>query len=169
MVPGKLKRFFKTRPTRDRNTREEERISSSTAFPTTRARKVAEQAFGEPPSIAQQQTAQRIERAILKMNASEPLPSRLVTPEYIRVVGVKVLSNLQKCHVYWRPCSDGKTATQSQEALKLYQPVLTRLIQRHAHMRRPIAIKYVQDRNGEELESIFEQLGQEHQENRKQR
>ncbi|GAB5585897.1 hypothetical protein Unana1_00797 [Umbelopsis nana] len=146
MVPGKLKKFFKTRPTRDRNTKEEERISSSTAFPTTRARKVAEQAFGEPPSIAQQQTAQRIERAILKMNASEPLPSRLVTPEYIRVVG-----------------------TQSQEALKLYQPVLTRLIQRHAHMRRPIAIKYVQDRNGEELESIFEQLGQEHQENRKQR
>lgn len=27
MVPGKLKRFFKTRPTRDRNTREEERVS----------------------------------------------------------------------------------------------------------------------------------------------
>lgn len=37
---------------------------------------------------------------------------------------------------------------------------MTKLIQRHAYMRRPVAIKYVQDRNGEELESIFEQLSQ---------
>lgn len=46
------------------------------------------------------------------------------------------------------------------EALKLYQPVMTKLIRRHANMRRPVAIKYVQDRNGEELESIFKQLSQ---------
>ncbi|KAJ2963693.1 hypothetical protein NQZ79_g1312 [Umbelopsis isabellina] len=92
------------------------------------------------------------------MNASETLPTRLVTPEYIRVVGVKTLSNMQKCHVYWRPCKDGKTAAQSQEAITRYQPVLAKLIQRHAHMRRPVAIKYVQDRNGEELDNIFKQL-----------
>lgn len=49
---------------------------------------------------------------------------------------------------------------QTKQALKTYQPVLTKLIQSHAHMRRPVAIKYIEDRDGEELESIFEQLSQ---------
>ncbi|KAG2177726.1 hypothetical protein INT44_008240 [Umbelopsis vinacea] len=138
MVPGKLKRFFKSRPTRSQVLETENISSSSTTFRSARPRKLTEQRFGDPPSIAQQQLAQRIERAILKMNASEALPSRFVTPEHIRVVG-----------------------DQTKQALKTYQPVLTKLIQNHAHMRRPVAIKYIEDRDGEELESIFDQLSQE--------
>ncbi|KAI9285579.1 hypothetical protein BC943DRAFT_39256 [Umbelopsis sp. AD052] len=87
MVPGKLKRFFKSRPTRSQALETENISSSSTTFRSARPRKLTEQRFGDPPSIAQQQLAQRIERAILKMNASEALPSRFVTPEHIRVVG----------------------------------------------------------------------------------
>ncbi|KAI8582539.1 hypothetical protein K450DRAFT_227659 [Umbelopsis ramanniana AG] len=164
MVPGKLKKFFKSRPTRSQVVETETISSPSTTFRAARPRKLTEQRFSDPPSIAQQQLAQRIERAILKMNASEALPSRFVTPEHIRVVGVKALSNLQKCHVYWRPCGDAKQTDQTKQALKTYQPVLTRLIQNHAHMRRPVAIKYIEDRDGEELESIFKQLSQEEQE-----
>ncbi|CAO3672394.1 unnamed protein product [Umbelopsis ramanniana] len=124
MVPGKLKKFFKTRPTRSQVLETENISSPSTTFRAARPRKLTEQRFNDPPSIAQQQLAQRIERAILKMNASEALPSRLVTPEHIRVVGVKALSNLQKCHVYWRPCGDAKTAVSSHSsAFSMYKPM----------------------------------------------
>jgi ribosome-binding factor A len=114
--------------------------------------------------VAQERLAERLQRAISTMYSTEVMPSQWVTLNHLQIRGVKVSRNLRKCQVLYEPSSTIKKERGNvHRALQDYTHLLNSMIRTHAHLKRPLSIKFVPDTQAKELEDIFNKISAEEQ------
>ncbi|KAI8384311.1 uncharacterized protein BYT42DRAFT_256672 [Radiomyces spectabilis] len=155
MIPGQFLRFFKQKKpktwTPEKNT--------SVSLHRQGARALNHNEFDSTPTVMQARMAQRIQRALLTMYATEALPTALITPQHLKIHDIKVSRNLRKCRILYDPIDSNKTKRGNVHGALIDHAVrLEALIRFHGQLHRPVSIKFVPDTDKKQLDQIFEQL-----------
>ncbi|KAI8979923.1 hypothetical protein BDB01DRAFT_836961 [Pilobolus umbonatus] len=162
MIPGPYLKYFKSKKPKNISGMESAEPARLTHLYTTPARSIHLNEFDSTPTITQERLAERIHRAITLMYSIESMPSKWISLEYLSIRSVKVSRNLRKCQIFYEPMSNSKSERgNTHRALQQYSHLLGSMIRTHAHLKRPLSVKFMSDTHTKELNAIYDQIQQE--------
>ncbi|OZJ05344.1 hypothetical protein BZG36_01571 [Bifiguratus adelaidae] len=147
MIPGKYQRYFKPK-----RRRVEEGLIKGEATDAESIPDIVQKApfkhsatdATKTPTVLQKRYAQQTWRALDRMYASDALPSRYVTKDFITIDAVEISPNLKRCNVLYSPMAkDEKQKKHIISAMDASAAILSRYVKQHADFRRPIRINFL--------------------------
>ncbi|CEG77192.1 hypothetical protein RMATCC62417_11987 [Rhizopus microsporus] len=135
MVPGAYLKYLKNRSNKDKT----KGGSDEVPMYTEPARSMTFGQKSDGPTQAQMRLADRVRKAMIKVQAVEDLPTSWLSQ--LRVADVKVARNLRRCQIEYEPIANEQGKVHN--AVRKHSRLLNTLINQHAQTEHTIHIKFI--------------------------